>query len=305
MAGNLAYPRRRGCGCNARGHAGAAFRNLERSNASSGTRHFIGFLSDRDCRIGFDNLFYTRLADGFFDWCNPTFTRADCSIYLARISSLVEFKKTNRESSLSNYKPELISGILIYGAMLVGIWAAFSWLPTWVQSLESTDSTIGQAERGLAMGLLGIGGMIGGIVSGFFANIFGQKNLQAICFVISFLLSYWLFQMNTTYNGQIPAGIAILGFTFGVSQGVLNTYIPELFPAAIRSAATGLSFNIGRVFTATAVFFVGVFVTWFGSYGNAIFAFSGVYILGLLAMLLNSKSSRIVRKELLDSEVIS
>jgi hypothetical protein len=58
---------------------------------------------------------------------------------------------------------------------------------------------------------------------------------------------------------------------FGASQGVLSAYIPQLFHTGIRATATGFCFNIGRLFTATAVLFIGVLVTALGGYGNAIF----------------------------------
>ena len=200
-------------------------------------------------------------------------------------------KTADHAVTLSDYKTELISGILIYGAMLIGLWATFSWLPTWVQSLLGDESPEGRSQRGLSVMLLGMGGLVGGIVSGFLANRFGGRAVQAVCFVVCLLLSYFLFQINTTYSMQVVAGIALLGIVFGVSQGALNDYIPELFPVALRSAATGLCFHTGRAFTAAAVFFVGAFVVWFGGYGNAIFAFSIVYIAGLSALVFLKKTS--------------
>lgn len=198
-------------------------------------------------------------------------------------------KNAPRAEKLADYKTELFSGILIYGAMLIGLWAAFSWLPTWVQSLLGDNAPEGQSERGLSVALLGMGGLVGGIVSGFLANRFGGRAVQAACFVVCFLLSYFLFQINSSYTLQTQVGIGLLGLCFGVSQGVLNDYIPELFPAALRSSATGLCFHVGRAFTAAAVWFVGAFVVWFGGYGNAIFAFSTVYVVGLLALLFLKK----------------
>jgi len=213
-------------------------------------------------------------------------------------------KHTSSQLKLSDYRAELLSGILIYGAMLIGLWATFSWLPTWVQSLLGNDAPEGQSQRGLSVTLLGMGGLVGGIASGFLANRFGGKAVQAVCFVLCFLLSYFLFQINTAYSTQVMIGIALLGTCFGVSQGVLNDYIPELFPAVLRSTATGLCFHVGRAFTAAAVFFVGAFVVWFGGYGNAIFAFSMVYIAGLLALVFAKKSKTFVPKQshLLDNE---
>lgn len=193
-------------------------------------------------------------------------------------------RNESRPATLSAHRNGLISGILIYGAMLIGLWATFSWLPTWVQSLLGEGSPEGQEQRGLSVALLGMGGLAGGVVSGFLANRFGGRQVQAACFVVCFLLSYFLFQINTAFSPQVLVGIGLLGLCFGVSQGVLNTYIPELFPPALRSSATGLCFHVGRAFTAAAVWFVGAFVVWFGGYGNAIFAFSMIYLVGLAAL---------------------
>ena len=190
----------------------------------------------------------------------------------------------SREASLNNHTTALFSGILVYGTMLLGLWAAFCWLPTWVQSLVGSDMQQGQSQRGLSMTLLGMGGLAGGLASGFLANRFGARQVQAACFILCLLLSYGLFQAHSTYTATILPGIALLGICFGVSQGVLNDYIPALFPVAVRSAATGLCFHTGRAFTAAAVFFVGALVVWFGGYGNAIFAFSIVYLAGLAAL---------------------
>lgn len=195
-------------------------------------------------------------------------------------------------ASLAGYRKELTLGILVYGTMLIGIWATFSWLPTWVQSLLGEGSPEGQEQRGLSVALLGGGGMVGGVASGFLANLFGKKRVQMACFVACFELSYFLFQVNTVFSPKIPVGIALLGICFGLSQGVLNVYIPELFPTALRSSATGLCFHVGRAFTAAAVWFVGAFVVWFGGYGNAIFAFSLVYVAGLLALLAAPREAR-------------
>ncbi len=194
---------------------------------------------------------------------------------------------TPTESSgaiLKDHSTVLFSGILIYGTMLLGLWAAFSWLPTWVQSLLGQDTQQGQSQRGLSMTLLGMGGLAGGLVSGFLSNRFGQRQVQGTCFILCLLLSFGLFQLHSKYTTTVPFGIALLGICFGVSQGVLNDYIPGLFPASVRSAATGLCFHTGRAFTAAAVFFVGALVVWFGGYGNAIFAFSLIYLVGFAAL---------------------
>lgn len=191
--------------------------------------------------------------------------------------------------SIGMYKQSLISGILIYGTMLIGLWSAFAWLPTWVDSLFSSANSDAQTQRGMAVTLLGLGGLTGGIISGWIAERFGSRQVQTVCFILCFILSFFLFKMTKSYSDLVLIGSGLLGFIFGVSQGVLNILIPGLFPLHLRSSATGLCFHTGRAFTAIAVFFTGALAIWLGGYGNAIFIFSGVYVIGLFALLFMKK----------------
>lgn len=201
-------------------------------------------------------------------------------------------KKAPVTTRIGDYKAELLSGAVVYGTMLVGIWATFAWLPTWLQGLLGEEAPDGQVQRGVSVMLLGMGGLAGGLLSGFLAKRFGGKPVQAVCFVLCLLLTYFIFQMNDTYSISVDIGISLLGICFGISQGVLNDYVPALFPTALRATATGLSFHIGRAFTAVAVFFVGTLAAWFGGYGNAIFAFSLFYLPGLGGLLLGGRDRR-------------
>jgi hypothetical protein len=110
-----------------------------------------------------------------------------------------------------------------------------------------------------------------------------------VCFSACFILSFLLFKTNTVFAGITLVEIALLSFMFGISQGLLSVYIPMLFPVSVRAYSTGFCFNIGRFFTAAAVFFVGALVVTLGGYGNSLFTFSFVFLLGFL-MLLFSKN---------------
>lgn len=162
---------------------------------------------------------------------------------------------------------------------------ASSFLPDILRELlASTDeATAGRAGAWVNFAFLA-GGTVGGIALGFLSDRIGRRAVQIACFALCFGLSFLIFQTKTGYGLPAKIGIALLGWVFGVSQGVLNDYIPALFPPVLRSSATGLCFHIGRAFTAAAVFFVGAFAVWFGGYGNAIFAFSTVYLLGLAGL---------------------
>jgi predicted MFS family arabinose efflux permease len=188
------------------------------------------------------------------------------------------------------HRIDLVNGSIIFGCMLIGLWAIFSWLPTWVQSiLQGGD---GQHERGISMMLLGAGGLSGGFLSGWISNALGTRKSMLVCFSGCFILSFLLFKTNTVFSGITLIEIALLSFMFGISQGLLSVYIPMLFPVSVRAASTGFCFNIGRFLTAAAVFFVGALVVTLGGYGNSLFTFSFVFLLGFIMLLFSKKLTK-------------
>ncbi len=190
------------------------------------------------------------------------------------------------------YKKNLFTGSLIFGAMLIGLWAIFSWAPTWVQSI-STDAAKAQEQRGLTMMVLAVSGLAGSIISGWIANAIGLKKTMMMCFLGCFIMTFIVFKLNTSVSVFTFIEMGILAIFFGISQGVLSVYIPELFPTSVRASATGFCFNVGRLFTGTVVFFIGALVGLLGGYGNAIFIFSFIFLIGF-AITFISKERKIV-----------
>ena len=190
------------------------------------------------------------------------------------------FNKENRKN--------LVMGSLVFGTALIGLWATFSWLPFWIQDFVSATS--GQKERGLAMMLMGGGGLLGGFISGWVVHALGLKRTLLICFGASFLLSFVLFKLTTTLSAAAYFQIAFITIFFGMSQGALSMYIPELFPVSLSATATGVCFNLGRIITGIAVFFIGSLVEILGGYGNAIFYFSFVFLIGFIITLFNKQT---------------
>jgi MFS family permease len=192
------------------------------------------------------------------------------------------FSSAGKIKFTNDVKANLVKGAVIFGAMLIGLWAIFSWLPTWVQSLLTGSD--GQSERGLTMMLLGAGGLSGGFFSGWISNALGVRKAMMICFLGCIFMSVLLFGLNDNFTKIIYIETAALALFFGISQGLLSIYIPQLFPVNIRATATGICFNVGRLVTAVAVFFVGALVVVLGGYGNTILTFSLVFVIGFVTL---------------------
>lgn len=179
------------------------------------------------------------------------------------------------------YLKNLFTGSVIFGAMLIGLWAIFSWAPTWVQSISTSGDV--QQQRGLTMMILASGGIAGSFFSGWIVNTIGLRKTMLMCFAVCFIMAFVVFKLNTTVTAATFAEMAALVFFFGISQGALAVYIPALFPTNICASATGFCFNVGRLFTGTVVFFIGALVSLLGGYGNAVFIFSFVFVIGFFA----------------------
>jgi|SanBayMetagenome_1026888.scaffolds.fasta_scaffold02188_2 MFS family permease len=182
----------------------------------------------------------------------------------------------------ARYRKDLILGVTLFGSMLIGLWAAFTWMPTWVHGMSSVEDA--QRNRGMVSIVLGIGSMAGALVGAPLANRIGRRRTVFAGYVACVVLSLATFQLGLTPGPVLFGMIFLLTMAIGVNQGVLSTYIPELFPTLIRGAATGISMNAGRLLTAIGVFFVGVLVHTLNGYDNAISTFAAAYVVGAIAL---------------------
>jgi MFS family permease len=208
------------------------------------------------------------------------------SVFVLKESSGWKEKRASEKEVFSKrlfhieYRKNLFTGSVIFGAMLIGLWAIFSWAPTWVQSLSSGDA---QQQRGFTVMILAAAGLTGSFFSGWIENAIGLRKTMMMCFAVCFAFAFIIFKLTATVSAITFIELAVLAFFFGISQGALSVYIPLLFPAIVRASATGFCFNIGRLFTGTVVFFIGALVVLLGGYGNAIFIFSFIFIIGFIA----------------------
>lgn len=187
------------------------------------------------------------------------------------------------------YRKDLIIGTTLFGAMLIGLWAVFVWMPTWIGSLGAPEAA--QANRSATTIALGFGSVAGGFLSGPFSQRFGRRGAAAIGYVGCLALTAIIFTTPQQPGFMLFALAFTLSAFIGINQGVLVGYVPELFPTLIRGAATGICFNVGRLVTTVAVVTAGLLINWLGGYDKAIFTFGAAYVVGLV-MLLVARETR-------------
>ncbi len=239
------------------------------------------------------NVLFADWRQAFWLGVVPIFTALAMSQWLpesaAWANSRQSYKKDTSALWDADNRPNLIMGMVIFGSVLIGLWGIFSWIPTWVQSLLPVGQN-GQQERGITMMLLGSGGIVGGIISGFLIKKLGVRKTLIVTFLGCASVSFVLFLTNRSFSPIVYAEMAVLSLFFGISQGALSSYIPQLFPTVIRATATGFCFNIGRFFTATSVFFVGAMVAFFGGLSNALMTFSIAFLIALVGAYLSKET---------------
>ncbi len=249
---------------------------------------------------GMLNVFFSDWKHSFILGIVP-FTAGTILFFLLPESLLWQSSKHfQQKESINLFTPRftgnILVGALIFGSVLIGLWAVFSWLPTWVHGLTIGVSD-GKTERGITMMTMGMGAILGGSFAGYLIKKWGIEITLMFIFAGCFLSCLLLFLSNSSFSKIIFAEVALVAVFFGLSQSALSSFIPCLFPPSIRAGATGFCFNIGRFFTGTAVFFVGNLVTAFGGFGNALIVFSGTFLIALLKVFLKFNRNKQSRYE--------
>ncbi|MBV9963539.1 MAG: MFS transporter, partial [Parafilimonas sp.] len=135
-------------------------------------------------------------------------------------------KQLGQQIFSTDYRKNLVSGSIVFGAMLIGLWAVFSWAPTWVQSI-TPDANKANDLRGITMMVLALSGLVGSIVSGWIVNTIGMRKTMMLCFIACFIMTGVVFKLNTSVINTTFIEMGLLAFFFGISQGALSVYIPS------------------------------------------------------------------------------
>jgi MFS family permease len=181
------------------------------------------------------------------------------------------------------YRHDLIVAVVLFGSMLLGIWAVLGWMPTYVAKISLPEHS--QNNRSLMNIMFGAGNVFGGFFSGVLSNRIGRRKAAAIGYVGCIVATVLTLQTGLGPSPLLFAGTFAICVFIGLNQGILSGYIPELFPTVVRGAATGFGMNLGRILTAVGIFFLGVMVVQLGGYHNAISMFALAYVVGLITLI--------------------
>ncbi len=182
---------------------------------------------------------------------------------------------------------------LITGALttcsIIAWWAVLSWIPAWINQITGA---LAVNERSSAMFVMEIGMILSGVLGGFMINRWGYKFCMISTFLLAFVSVLFMFLTFKTFTPAIFPAILCVGFFAHVPFALLWSYIPQLYPTAIRSTAFGVTYNMGRLLAAMAALGSGALIKVFGgSYALAACSFASIYLVGAVAAVFMPKTS--------------
>ena len=166
---------------------------------------------------------------------------------------------------------------------MFGYWGLFTWIPGYLALPES------QGGRGLGMVtsliwvlFMGPGKWLGYTLFGFSADSIGRRKSYVIYLVTAACLVP-IFGSTHSLTWLLVLGPFVGFFGTGFFSG-FSAIASELFPTEVRATAMGLTYNIGRGFSALAPFTVG-WVAREYSFFAAFLLLAGAFLLAALLAL--------------------
>ena len=166
---------------------------------------------------------------------------------------------------------------------LFGYWGLFTWIPAYLSLPVSQGGRgIGLVKTTSFFLVLCAGKWLGYVAFGFFADAFGRRRPYFAYLLIAAALVP-IYGMTRGQLWLLALGPMVGFFGTGSFSGYA-AITSEIFPSEIRAAAMGLSYNVGRVFSAIAPFAVGVLAIKYGI-GPAFFLQAAAFLLAALLSL--------------------
>jgi MFS family permease len=203
-------------------------------------------------------------------------------------SEMWSSRKSARRSSLSllmrrDIRGPAIIATLMNAASMFGYWGLFTWIPAYLSLPTSQGGrNLDIMKTTTWLILMGVGKWFGYALFGFLADSAGRKFSYAGYLLIAAVLVP-IYGRAHSEIALLLIGLPVAFFGTGYFSG-FSAIAAELFPTEIRATAMGLSYNIGRGFSALAPLAVGSIATRY-SFTAAFYVLAGAFFLSAMLAL--------------------
>ena len=208
------------------------------------------------------------------------------------VKPVADVSQSNAASTWEIFKGPFLGvtlvGILLATVPLLGGWGSANWAILWADQVgQETNNPSLKADLGIARSLPSI---VGSFLGGLIASILGRRMAYFVSSLIALGSAQYLFWFLTPDQTAFLVWFGVLGFFSGVFFGWLPLFLPELFVTRVRSTGSGVSFNFGRILTATTVFATAILINYFENDYSLIGRITSlVFLLGAIGICLVPK----------------
>ena len=180
----------------------------------------------------------------------------------------------------SPYRRITTSIILLSLCTLYAYWAFNFWVPSYLLLPAAQHGAAFSANTvAILLFAMNVGGWFGYVTYGYVADRFGRRP-SFVTYLLSAAALVLLYGATQSRLLLLALGPFVGFFGTGYMSGFGAT-IAELYPTSVRAAATGFTFNIGRVASAAAPLLIGSLAQTRG-FGIAFGTAAGALVLGAL-----------------------
>jgi MFS family permease len=156
----------------------------------------------------------------------------------------------------SPYRQITTSLILLSLCTLYAYWAFNFWVPSYLLLPPSQHgAAFSTSEVAALLVAMNVGGWLGYVTYGYVSDRFGRRP-SFVTYLVTAACLMVLYGATQSRSLLLVLGPAVGFFSTGYFSG-FGAIIAELYPTAVRAAATGFTFNIGRVASAAAPLLIG------------------------------------------------
>lgn len=176
---------------------------------------------------------------------------------------------------------QIISAFGVICLNAVGFYIILSYMPTYLSTVLNYSSLQGTLTT--IFTLLAYVVMLP--IVGSMADRVGRKPMLVIACIMFILFSYPIFLMMSIGGSLAILSMILLGAILACNDGVLATFLSELFPANIRYSAFGFSFNAGNaLFGGTAPYVATFLIVSTGNQFSPAFYLMFAAVIALIAL---------------------